>query len=167
MIFIDLMKLNNSMLCLLIVQLGLVPHLMPIWSVSKLFFSDTLSDDPYGFHMILMDPVHTSMNALWNASEMYRLFASSSRMPERLASLGLKTSSSPMAWSCSFRLKLSSMRKRGRCTDTVVSLMLSSQPVSFFKSRFSSTLQQQQMFSVIGGMEDELKWSNVSWIANY
>lgn len=61
-------------------------------------------------------------------------------IPGRLAFSGLKRSSRPIFVSCSLRLKLSSIRKRGTCTETVVSFMACNQPTSFWRFMFATTL---------------------------
>lgn len=71
--------------------------------------------------------------------------------PGRLAFSGLNRSLSPMACSFSFRLKLSSTLKRGTWTDTVVSFISSNQPVTFFRSRISSTCTHHKNTSVHAG----------------
>lgn len=61
-------------------------------------------------------------------------------IPGRLAFSGLKRSSRPIFVSCSLRLKLSSTRKRGTCTETEVSFMACNQPTSFLRFMFATTL---------------------------
>lgn len=75
-------------------------------------------------------------------------------IPGRLAFSGLKRSSRPIFISSSLRLKLSSIRKRGTCTATVVSFMACNQPTSFLRFMFATTWMQ---FCYVGLQEKSFK----------